>query len=69
MIDPKQYGTASEASEAVGVARTTLINAANRGEIKKAETLGGTMLLSLAAAERWVKQDRKPGRKPGLKSG
>ena len=43
MIDPAKYGTASEVAEAVGEPRTTLINAANRGEIDKAETLGWMM--------------------------
>lgn len=69
MIDPKKYGTASEIAEAVGEPRTTLINAANRGEIDKAETLGGTLLISVASAKRWAKQTRKPGRKPTAKSG
>lgn len=69
MIDPKKYGTASEIAEAVGEPRTTLINAANRGEIDKAETLGGTLLLSVVAAKRWAKQTRRPGRKPNAKPG
>lgn len=67
MIAPKKYGTASEVAEAVGEPRTTLINAANRGEIEKAETLGGTLLLSVASAKRWQKKTRKRGRKPRLK--
>jgi hypothetical protein len=69
MIDPKKYGTASEVSEAVGVARTTLINAANRGEIVSVKTLGGTLLLSVASATRWTKKERRPGRKTKTKSG
>ena len=69
MIDPKKYGTASEIAEAVGEPRTTLINAANRGEIDKAETLGGTLLLSVVSANLWQKKTRKPGRKPQAKSG
>lgn len=69
MIDPAKYGTASEVAEAVGEPRTTLINAANRCEIAKAETLGGTLLLSVASAKRWQKKTRKPGRKPQAKSG
>ena len=64
MIDPKKYGTASEIAEAIGQPRTTLINAAKRGEIEQAKTLGGTLLLSLKSARKWAKQERKPGRKP-----
>lgn len=63
MIDPAKYGTASEIAEAVGEPRTTLINAANRGEITSAKTLGGTSLLSVESAKRWQKGGRKPGRK------
>jgi hypothetical protein len=69
MIDPKKYGTASEVSDAVGVARTTLINAANRGEITTAKTLGGTLLLSLNSAIQWTKKERRPGRKTQTKTG
>jgi hypothetical protein len=69
MIDPAKYGTASEVSDAVGVARTTLINAAKRGEITTAKTLGGTLLLSLNAAIRWTKKERRPGRKTQTKTG
>jgi predicted site-specific integrase-resolvase len=69
MIDPAKYGTASEVAEAVGVARTTLINAANRGEINSVKTLGGTLLLSLQSAIRWTKKERRPGRKPQTKTG
>lgn len=63
MINPAKYGTPSEVAKAVGAPRTTLINAANRGEIKKAETLGGTLLLSVDSAKRWQAKTRNPGRK------
>ena len=70
MIDPKKYGTASESSKAVGVARTTLITAANRGEIEHCHTAGGTLLIEIAAAKRWAKvTTRKTGPKPQAKSG
>jgi hypothetical protein len=64
MIDPTKYGTASEVAEAVGTARTTLIDGAKRGEITHAYTLGGTLLIEAAAAKRWAKKTRRPGRKP-----
>ena len=69
MIDPAKYGTASEVAEAVEEPRTTLINAANRGEIEITKTLGGTLLLSIVSARKWKKKSRKPGRKPQSKSG
>lgn len=64
MIDPKKYGTASEVSAVVGVARTTLITAAKRGEIAHAYTIGETLLIDVAAAKRWAKGTRKTGPKP-----
>jgi hypothetical protein len=64
MSDPTKYGTASEVAEAVGTARTTLIDGAKRGEIQHTYTLGGTLLIDLASAKRWAKQTRRPGRKP-----
>lgn len=64
MIDPKKYGTASEISEATKIPRTTLITAANRGEITHCHSLGGTLLLELASVKAWVKVDRKTGPKP-----
>lgn len=63
MIDPTKYGTASEVSQAVGSPRTTLITAANRGEIKTARTHGGTLLISVADARKWSKGTRKIGPK------
>lgn len=64
MIDPQKYGTASEASEAAGVKRTTLLMAAKRGEVTHCHTLGGTLLIDLAAAKRWAKKVRKTGPNP-----
>jgi hypothetical protein len=64
MIDPKKYGTASEVAEAVGVARTTLITAAKRGEITHAYTIGKTLLIDVAAANKWANGTRKTGPKP-----
>ena len=64
MIDPKKYGTASEVSKAVKVARTTLITAAKRGEITHCYTIGKTLLIEVAAAKRWAKVTRKTGPKP-----
>ncbi len=63
MIDPSKYGTASEVSQAVGSPRTTLITAAERGEIKTARTHGGTLLISVADAKSWSKKTRKVGPK------
>ena len=64
MIDPKKYGTASEVADKTDVPRTTLINAVNREEIEHAYTVGGTLLISVAAAKRWAKKTRKTGPKP-----
>ncbi len=64
MIDPKTYGTASEVAEAVGKPRTTLISAAERGEITNCHTHGGTLLIEVASAKRWAKTTRKTGPKP-----
>lgn len=63
-IDPTKYGTASEVAEAVGKPRTTLISAAERGEIASVNTHGGTLLIEVAAAKRWAKKTRKTGPKP-----
>ena len=63
-FDPAKYGTASEVSEAVGVARTTLIDGAKRGEIRHTYTAGVTLLIEIAAAKRWAKGTRKTGPKP-----
>lgn len=62
-IVPREYGTASEVSQAVGSPRTTLITAASRGEIEHCHTAGGTLLIEIAAAKRWAKQTRKVGPK------
>ena len=64
MIDPKKYGTASEVSKAVGKPRTTVISAAERGEIDTAETFGGTLLIGVTSARKWAKKTRKTGPKP-----
>lgn len=64
MIDPQKYGTASEVAEAVGKPRTTLISAAERGEIDSVNTHGGTLLIDVAAARRWAKKTRRTGPKP-----
>jgi hypothetical protein len=64
MIDPAKYGTASEVAEAVEKPRTTLISAAERGEIETAETYGGTLLIGVASAKKWAKKTRKTGPKP-----
>lgn len=64
MIDPKKYGTASEVAEAAEVKRTTLLMAAKRGEVKHCYTIGGTLLIDVAAAKRWAKGTRKTGPKP-----
>jgi hypothetical protein len=63
MIDLAKYGTASEVAEAVGEPRTTLITAANRGEIETAKTHGGTLLISVVDARKWSKKTRKVGPK------
>ena len=64
MIDPAKYGTASEVAVAVGKPRTTLISAAERGEIANVTTHGGTLLIEVAAAKRGAKKTRKTGPKP-----
>lgn len=63
-FDPSRFGTASEVAEVVGVARTTLIDGAKRGEIRHTYTAGGTLLIEIAAAKKWAKEKRKTGPKP-----
>jgi len=64
MDDIPQYGTATEVSVQLGIARTTLISAAHRGEIDYDLTLGGTMLICLQSAQKWSEQTRPMGRPP-----
>ena len=61
-IDPSKYGTPTEISTATEQPRTTLLNAVRRGEIAAVKTLGGTLLLSLNAANRWVKGKKQDER-------
>jgi hypothetical protein len=56
------YATATEASRTFGVARTTLIYAAKRGDVASVQTYGGTVLLDVKSVRRWVKH-RRLGRK------
>lgn len=64
VISPEEFGTASEVSDAVGVARTTLIDGAKRGEIRHTYTTGGTLLIEVSSAKKWAKGTRKTGPKP-----
>ena len=67
MIDPKKYGTPSEVAEEVGVPRTTLMSAAARSQIRYCRTIGGTLLLAVASAERYCSRSHRPqdGRSKG----
>jgi hypothetical protein len=58
------YGTVAEAAEAAGVARTTLLYAAERGELVTIDTHGGTTLVDVASAKKWAKNRPNRGRKP-----
>lgn len=69
MIDPKKYGTITEAAKAAGIGRGGLRHAIERGEITSTvATHGGTTLVSVAAAIRWSKNRPKRGPKPQGKS-
>jgi|GEM_PF-5903479 len=70
MIDPKKYGTAAEAAEAVGVNRRTMLDAVKRRDekLEVVETVGGTELVSIVSAKTWAKKRPKPGRKPQAES-
>jgi len=63
----KREETISKAAELIGVPRTTLYSAVDRGEIPFRELEGGTILVDVAACEHWkrdkLKNDEpKPGR-------
>jgi len=63
MIDPTKYGTITETAQAAGIGRGGLRHAIDRGEITQTvETIGGTTLVSVAAALRWSKN--RPPRGP-----
>ena len=66
MIDPKKYGTASEVAEVVGVERKTLWKAMDRRDksLEVSETVGGTLLVSVASAKRYKRKPPKRGPKP-----
>jgi hypothetical protein len=55
MIDPKKYGTETEAANAVSVPRTTLRSAVDHGEVVYVATVGGTRLVEIASAKKWAK--------------
>lgn len=65
MIDPKKYGTITEAAQAAGIGRGALRHAIDRGDITDIVTThGGTTLVSIEAAITWS-QNRPPrGPKP-----
>ena len=64
MIDPRKYGTETEAAKAVSVPRTTLQSAVDRGEIVHVATSGGTRLVEITSAKKWARNRPKRGRKP-----
>lgn len=70
MIDPRKYGTASEAAKVVGVNRRTLTDAVKRRDekLEVVETVGGTALVSVASVRLWARKRPRPGRKPQAKS-
>jgi hypothetical protein len=68
MIDPKKYGTETEAAKAASVPRTTLQSAVDRGEIVHVATFGGTRLVEIASAKKWAKNRPCRGRKPQAES-
>lgn len=62
---PLKYKRIALVAEELGVPRTTLISAMDRGEIKGAETACGLPLIDPEDAARWAADDsRRPGRKP-----
>lgn len=63
MIDPTKYGTATEVASLIDKPRMTLTNGVRRGEVEHCETVGGTLLISVADAKRWAGQTRKTGPK------
>ena len=62
-IDSTKYGTPTEVADAIGVARTTLITAVSRDEIKHARTIGGSMLIDVESAKAWAGVARRTGPK------
>jgi len=65
MIDPAKYGTASEVAEVVGVKRQTLDMAMRRADerLEIVETVGGTLLVSVASAKTYKRKPPKRGPK------
>jgi len=71
VIDPKKYGTATEVAVLVGVERRTLATAMDRryAGLEVVQTVGGTLLVSLASARKYAADPPKRGPKPkNLKS-
>jgi excisionase family DNA binding protein len=53
--------TIGKAAKLLGIPRTTLQSAVERGDIPTRKLEGGTVLVELHAAEKWVKNGRRPG--------
>ena len=68
MINPKKYGTITEAANAAQISRGALRHAIERGDITDTVTThGGTTLVSIDAAKTW--SQNRPPRGPRPKSG
>ena len=68
-INPKEYGTATEAARLCGVNRTTLLSAIERGDpVDCVRTIGGSLLIRVASASEWSRQPRKRGPKPRVQA-
>jgi len=65
MIDPRKYGTATEAARLAGIERRTLATAMARGDelLEVTSTVGGTLLVSVKSAHAFKATPPKRGPK------
>jgi hypothetical protein len=58
------YDLTSVVAEAVGLARTTLQSAIDRGDVQSVSLAGGTPIVSIESARAWSANRPKRGPKP-----
>jgi len=57
----KREETIGKTAGLIGIPRTTLQSAVERGDIPTRELEGGTILVDVGAAETWAKTEKRPG--------
>jgi predicted site-specific integrase-resolvase len=61
-IVASEYGPVATVAESLGIARTTLKSAVERGEIESRELSGGSRIVRVKDAQRWAENRPKIGR-------